>query len=168
MLSPRATKLLVLALVAVSVAIGLLAVWARQPGPTKLTNWPPPLNASQARSQLRSQCRAALADNRLLLVEFSAPWCEHCQAVKQAASDARVKAELDAVRPLVLNVGDDDELNELRLELGARAIPAWVVLRPENCELAPAQWARIDLTYPRGDPRKLALFLAELKASDNE
>jgi thiol:disulfide interchange protein len=162
MLSTRATKILLFVLLAASLAIAALAVWARKPGVTKLTAWPRPLSEARARSLLVQQCRAAAADGRLLLVEFSAPWCEHCQAVKQAVSDARVQEELDAVRPLVLNIGDGDELNALRLELGARAIPAWVVVAPHACDKTPAEWSRVEQIYPRGEPAKLAAFLAEL------
>jgi len=162
MLSARATKILLLAFVALSLAIGALAVWARKPGPTKLTNWPRPLTDEQARHQLRSQCDAALEDQRLLLIEFSAPWCEHCKAVKQAVTDARVTPLLAAVRPLVLNVGEDDELNPLRLELGARAIPAWVIVKPTHCGEAPAKYPRVRQTYPRGNPEELVSFLSDL------
>lgn len=162
MLSARATKLLLLALVALSLAIGALAVWARKPGPTKLTNWPRPLTDAQARLQLKSQCQAALEDKRLLLIEFSAPWCEHCKAVKQAVTDARVTPLLSAVRPLVLNVGEDEKLNPLRLELGARAIPAWVVVEPSRCNEPPANYPRIRQTYPRGKPEELVSFLSGL------
>ena len=161
-LSTRATKVLLLVLVIASIAIAALAVWARKPGVTKLTAWPRPLSEARARSLLAQQCSAAAAEGRLLLVEFSAPWCEHCQAVKQAVSDERVQAELHAVRPLVLNIGDDDELNTLRLELGARAIPAWVVVAPHACGKSPAAWSRVDQIYPRGEPQKLAAFLADL------
>jgi thiol:disulfide interchange protein len=162
MLSARATKLVLLGLMALAVAIGALAVWARKPGPTKLTNWPPPLTDAQARAQLTNQCQAAAADQRLLLVEFSAPWCEHCQAVKKAVTDARVQPLLSAVRPLVLNVGEDEVLNALRLELGARAIPAWVVVEPTRCEQSPASYPRVQQTYPRGEPAELVSFLSKL------
>lgn len=162
-MSARATKILLLALVALSLAIGALAVWARKPGPTKLTNWPRPLTDEQARKQIKSQCRAAEEDGQLLLIEFSAPWCEHCKAVKRAVTDARVTPLLSAVRPLVLNVGEDAELNTLRLELGARAIPAWVVVEPTHCEEPPAKYPRVRQTYPKGEPRELVTFLSGLK-----
>ena len=161
-LSARATKLVLLGLMALALAIGALAVWARKPGPTKLTSWPPPLTDAQARAQLTSQCRAAAADRRLLLIEFSAPWCEHCKAVKEAVKDARVTPLLSAIRPLVLNVGEDEELNTLRLELGARAIPAWVVVEPKRCEQSPASYPRVQQTYPRGEPTELVSFLSKL------
>lgn len=163
MLSARATKILLLALVALSLAIGALAVWARKPGPTKLTNWPRPLTDEQARKQIKSQCRAAEEDGQLLLIEFSAPWCEHCKAVKRAVTDARVTPLLSAVRPLVLNVGEDAELNTLRLELGARAIPAWVVVEPTHCEEPPAKYPRVRQTYPKGEPTELVTFLSGLE-----
>jgi len=162
MLSARATKLVLLGLMVLALAIGFLAVWARKPGPTKLTNWPPPLTDAQARADLTSQCRAAAADKRLLLIEFSAPWCEHCKAVKQAVKDARVTPLLSAIRPLVLNVGEDEELNALRLELGARAIPAWVVVEPTRCEESPARYPKVQQTYPRGEPAELVSFLSSL------
>lgn len=164
MLSTRATKILVLALLAASVVIAALAVSMRmrRPSPTPLTGWPKPLSEANARSLLSQQCKAAAREKRLLLIEFSAPWCEHCKAVKQAVSDERVQQQLGAVRPLVLNIGDDDALNELRLELGARAIPAWVVVAPQACDESAAHWSRVAQIYPRGEPEKLAAFLAKL------
>ncbi len=162
MLSKRATKILLLGLVALSILVGMLAVWARQPGVTKLTAWPRPLSDAAARSLMVAQCEAAHAEGRPLLVEFSAPWCEHCKAVKQAARDERVQSLLGTVRPVVLNIGDDDALNVLRLDLGARAIPAWVVVSPSDCNQPPSSWPRLRQTYPRGDPVKLAAFLSSL------
>lgn len=165
MLSARATKILLVVLVLTSIAVGLLGVWARKPGATKLTNWPPPLTDAQARAQLMGQCEAAKDTHRLLLIEFSAPWCEHCQGVKKAVTDTRVVPLLEQVRPLVLNVGDDAELNTLRLELGARAIPAWVVVQPKDCSTSPATWSRVKQTYPRGNPKELVAFLSSLGRS---
>lgn len=70
---------------------------------------------------------------------------------------------LAAVRPLVLNVGEDEELNALRLELGARAIPAWVVVEPTRCEEPPAKYPRVRQTYPKGEPAELVSFLSGLR-----
>lgn len=162
MLSSRATKVLLVVLALASVAIAMLAVWARTPDATKITNWPEPLDAERSRALLAHQCRAAADEERLLLVEFSAPWCEHCRAVKQAVKDEHVMAKLAALRPLVLNIGDDDALDALRLELEARAIPAWVVVEPSACDEPPARWPRIGQTYPRGDVDQLLEFLNEL------
>jgi thiol:disulfide interchange protein len=159
MLSTRATKLLLLGLIVFSVGVAFLALWARKPGPTKLTNWPPPLTDEQARKQLVSQCRAASDAKQPLLIEFSAPWCQHCKAVKRAVTDQKVAHLLSAVRPVVLNIGEDAELNELRLEFGARAIPAWVVVSADSCDAPPAQWKQHGQIYPRGEPAELVVFL---------
>lgn len=163
MLSSSATKVLLVLLALASVAIAMVAVWARTPDATKITNWPEPLGDERSRALIAHQCRAAAKEGRLLLVEFSAPWCEHCRAVKQAVQDVRVMEKLEALRPLVLNIGDDNALDSLRLELEARAIPAWVVVKPSRCDEPPARWPRVAQTYPRGDALQLLEFLAKLR-----
>jgi hypothetical protein len=69
---------------------------------------------------------------------------------------------LSEFRSVVLNIGNDDELDDLRRELEARAIPAWVVVRPERCDAEPRRWERLANTYPRGDERLLRAFLEPL------
>jgi len=124
--------------------------------------WPDPLRAPEARALLRSECRLAEREGRPLLVEFSAPWCEHCQAVKQTLAKSDVSDLLSRFHGVVFNIGNDDELDDLRRELEARAIPAWIVVHPDRCDAEPRRWKRLGNTYPRGDESVLEAFLKPL------
>jgi thiol-disulfide isomerase/thioredoxin len=137
--------------------VGAWALFEGKSGPPLA--WPDPLKDPQVRALLRSECELAGREGRPLLVEFSAPWCEHCQAVKQALQSAELRRSLEGFRTVVLNIGNDDELDAVRRELEARAIPAWVVVRPGRCNAEPKEWKRLGNTYPKGEVGGLREFL---------
>ncbi len=121
-------------------------------------DWPRALGDVAARAELRRACERARNAERLLLVEFSAPWCEQCQKVKSAI-DADVDEALSRVEPVVMNIGDGRDLDAVRLELGARAIPYWTLVEPNECETPPREWKRVASMNPRPDPEELSSWL---------
>lgn len=82
--------------------------------------------------------------------------------MKQTIRKTGLSDLLSGFRNLVLNIGNDDELDDLRRELEARAIPAWVVIEPSQCDAEPKRWKRVANTYPRGDEERLREFLERL------
>jgi hypothetical protein len=110
-------------------------------------------------AELRDACNSASGQERLLLIEFSAPWCDVCREVKQRVRDPRVERELSRFDVVVVNIGEGHELDPLRRQLGARAIPYWTVVRPNACGSALDAWPRIASSHPTADAASLAAWL---------
>lgn len=148
--------LIVVALGAAAVAVGLVVLRA----PSR--DWPPVQSAAATEARLRQACTEAAGNGRLLLIEFSAPWCDVCRDVKVEAGAARVEQELSRFDSVVVNVGEDRELDGLRRQLGARAIPYWTVIRTEHCAAELGAWPRIASQHPKADAEALAMWLARV------
>ena len=64
-----------------------------------------------------------LKNDKVVLVEFFAPWCPHCQRMMTVVDD--VRALLDGQAPVYQF--DIDENNELAEALGVQNIPTFIV-----------------------------------------
>lgn len=119
--------------------------------------WPEPLSADRVEARLRERCRQA--GGAPLLVEFSAPWCDNCGAVKSSLRDPELHAQLEAVESVSFNIGEGRELDGLRRELGARAIPYWTIVRAPDCSAPLSEWTRVAERHPTGDARASSAWL---------
>lgn len=120
---------------------------------------------------LADVCGRSLERDRLLLVEFSAPWCSDCLVLHRMKQQRPLAAELSRWPRIVINVGEFEEHPELLEAFDVRSIARWIVLRPSNCEAPIFEWPRIaqrtlepDSHDERGvSPGDLARWLESLR-----
>ncbi len=94
-------------------------------------------------SAARSTCVQARANERPVLVEFSAEWCTDCRAVERLKQAPELRTALSDFESLAINVGRFDRHTAVLQSFRVRAIAFWAVLAPENCDLPLQSWTRI-------------------------
>lgn len=105
---------------------------------------------------LAQACRQAQAQDRPLLLEFSADWCPDSRRVFQMRATGQVAQELDRHWELAaIHVGRFDRHADLRQAFSVTSVATWVALRPNDCSASAASWPRLGqivLEPVTGDP----------------
>jgi thiol:disulfide interchange protein DsbD len=78
----------------------------------------------------------AKADNKIIVLEFTAEWCANCKALEQSVLNTKTVADLlnsDEVAPIKVDLtGNNTQGNMLLKQMNAVAIPLLVVLTPDG------------------------------------
>lgn len=120
---------------------------------------------------LQSACREAIGDGKLVLLEFSAPWCADCQ--KLATLKPQLADELDQHWVgVTAYVGKWDRHGLFRQAFGVEGIAWWVALEPTDCDAPPPDWPRrragvLELATGNSGPRTakdVKLWLVEARS----
>lgn len=91
----------------------------------------------------RAVCEAARSADRLVLLEFAAPWCSDCRTLERLCEETPLAEKLREFERLRVDVGRFDRHLELLLAFDVRAIAQWNVLAPERCDAPLATWPRL-------------------------
>lgn len=100
-------------------------------------------NESQLATTLTNVCQLSRAQERPMLVEFSAPWCSDCQLLHRMKRAASLAAELSRWPVVVINVGRFDQHPALLEALDVRSIARWTILEPSDCNSPIEDWPRL-------------------------
>jgi hypothetical protein len=103
----------------------------------------PERTPAELERELASTCVEARENDKLVLLEFSAPWCKDCVRLQSMKQEPRVVQALTAYRELSVNVGDFDQHPTLLQAFGVRAIAHWELLEPTDCAAPPWRWRRL-------------------------
>ncbi len=90
--------------------------------------------------ELTGACALAVAQNKPLLLNFSAPWCGDCRQVRALQHQPAMAAELQRWETVVVDVGRLDRHPELLAHFKVSAIARWVALKPDNCAVPVTDW----------------------------
>jgi hypothetical protein len=89
---------------------------------------------------IRSACESARRTHRLVLLEFSAPWCSDCLALEKLKHRDPLAAELARWELLAVNVGGGDAHPDLMRAFRVNQIAKLVALAPNDCAMKIANW----------------------------
>lgn len=103
----------------------------------------PERTPAELERDLARTCVEARENEKLVLLEFSAPWCKDCMRLQSMKQDPRVVQALTGYRELSVNVGDFDQHPSLLQAFGVRAIAHWELLEPTDCAAPPWRWRRL-------------------------
>ena len=103
-----------------------------------------PVLDSSAVEQLETErCEQARANNQLVLLEFSAPWCADCRRLRELEQEPVLRRELAGFARVTVNIGDFDQHLELLEMFEVDAIAHWTMLEPSDCSEPIEHWPRI-------------------------
>ena len=95
------------------------------------------------RAELDEACARAVADDRPLLIEFSAPWCSDCRRLDEMKRDRALARELADWPQVVVNVRQFDLHVDLLEAFGVRQIAHWTIAAPADCDAPAGDWPRL-------------------------
>ncbi len=103
-----------------------------------------PLSDLELAAELARACEAARADDKPVLLEFSAPWCADCKRMADLSRAEPLATELASWHHLVVDVGRFERHDALREAFEVAAIATLVALGPpESCATPPTRWPRL-------------------------
>jgi hypothetical protein len=132
----------------------------------------PLLEARDLEKLARQTCEQSKTNRRLVLVEFSAAWCEDCRVLEAQKRAAPLKDELSSWELFPINVGDDGfQHPELMRAFRVNAIAKLVALRPRDCALPLRFWRPLAMRTLSGvgsDGARLNLELTQWLVDQRE
>jgi hypothetical protein len=103
----------------------------------------PQRTAEEVAVALREACESAKAQQRPMLLEFGASWCNDCRRLGSLARIEPLAAELAKWQRVEVNITDPDPHEALLGSFGVRAIAHWEALVPTKCDVAAGRWKRV-------------------------
>ena len=94
-------------------------------------------------AELSGLCTASIADERPILLEFSAPWCIDCRTLKQLAHREPLRAELTKWHHISVDVGRFERHRPLLKAFEVKGIAHLVALAPDDCSKGMLDWPRL-------------------------
>lgn len=88
-------------------------------------------------------CASHKADNKPVLLAFSAEWCIDCKRVYALSKTAPLAEELAEWHTVVINPGRFDKHLPVLGAFGVDRIVTWVATRPQDCRLPAPSWTRL-------------------------
>jgi len=132
----------------------------------------PERTPAELERDLARTCVEARESAKLVLLEFSAPWCKDCVRLQSMKQEPRVVQALTGYRELSVNVGDFDQHPSLLQHFGVRSIAHWELLEPTDCAAPPWRWRRLghrtlepETGKTRVTPEDLASWLEARRAT---
>lgn len=110
--------------------------------------WPARTNEGHL-AALGDACTRSRADQKPVLLVFSAPWCSDCRALKSTETHPLARAELSEWHRVTVRM-DDGDPTALPEAFGVRRIPTLVALRPTDCDVPVTEWPRLAETPMEG------------------
>lgn len=97
-------------------------------------------SGSELEALLDQTCATAVAEDKPVLLAFSAPWCMDCRQVRILSVEEPLRSEREVWEEVVVHVGRFTRHRDLLEAFDVKAIAYWVALQPTTCDAPVTAW----------------------------